>query len=71
MIPEAIGLLVIIIFLLYKWVSRNANYFEGKNVKYDAFRPFVGSYKDIVMGRKSMRDTVIKLYKQFDGEKYV
>lgn len=69
MFLETIALLVILIFLLYKWVSKNADHFKGKNVKYDTFRPFVGSYKDLVIGKKSMRDTVIDLYKKFDGEK--
>lgn len=69
MLSETVALLVIVVFLLYKWVSRNANYFKGKNVKYDTFRPFVGSYKDLVIGKKSMRDTIIDIYKKFDGER--
>lgn len=69
MLLETVALLVIVIFLLYKWVSRNANYSKDKNVKYDKFRPFVGSYKDMVIGTKSMRDTIIDIYKKFDGER--
>lgn len=66
---ETLGLSLILIFLFYKWISKDANYFKDKNIKHDKFRPFVGSFKDLVLGKKSMRDTVIGLYKKYEGER--
>lgn len=69
MIIETIALLVVIGFLLYKWESKKANYFVGRNVKYDKYKPLIIMIKDIALRKKSVNEIIVDLYRKFDGEK--
>ncbi|KAL5283301.1 hypothetical protein ACFFRR_005903 [Megaselia abdita] len=71
MIIETIALLAVISFLLYKWAMTKANYFIDRNVKYDNYIPLFGSFKDLLLRRKSFIDLIVDLHKKFEGEQIV
>lgn len=71
MFIETLALLAIIAFLLYKWAMPKYNYFVDRNVKYDKFVPLLGSFKDLILMRKSIIDLIVDFYNEFDGEQYV
>lgn len=66
MIVEFVILLSVTLFAFYKWATANSDFFEKIGIPYDKPFPLFGSQKDLVLGKISMFENVIRLYKQFD-----
>lgn len=68
MFTETAILLCVIILLFYKWKEEKTKYFVDRNVKYDKFVPFLGTFKEIATKKLSILDMIRNLYTKFDGE---
>ncbi|XP_046677831.1 probable cytochrome P450 6a14 [Homalodisca vitripennis] len=62
--------LVILLWALYWYLTKEYNFWEKNGVPCKkAVFPF-GSFKDLVLGREHMGDAYAKIYKEFPGERY-
>ena len=66
---EIIILITLIVLLIYKLVRDKANYFIGRNVKYDKYVPILGSYREMSLKKISILEAMDNLYKKFPTEK--
>lgn len=66
MIVEFVILLTLTLVALYKWATANSDFFVKRNIPHDKPYPLFGSQKDLVFGKISFTDNVIRLYRQFN-----
>lgn len=61
--------IVLIIFLVHKYLSREYDYFEKKGIPFSKPTFIVGSRKDFVLRNKSLIDVIKDFYNEFSDEK--
>lgn len=66
MIVEFVILLSLTLLILYKWATKNYDFFEKIGIPYDKPFPLLGSQKDMILRRVSMYDNINSLYQRFD-----
>lgn len=59
---ELILLAILAGILLFRWATKNNDYFEKRNLPYDKPAYLLGSGKDIVFGRKAVLHVLCELY---------
>ena len=64
---ELIILLSALIIFIYRWGTKNFDFFEKRNLPADKPVFLLGSGKDIVFGRKSVFNHLCDLYNQHEG----
>lgn len=65
---EAVGLLALILFLLYYYSVSLLQYWEKRGVKGPKPIPFLGTCKDLYLGKCSFNDCIVKAYYEFKDE---
>lgn len=66
---EVVLLVVVAWFLLRKFKESKERIFERRNVKFDSFTPVFGSFKSMILKKKSFLDLMIELYEKAAGNK--
>nr|XP_021182033.2 cytochrome P450 6B6-like [Helicoverpa armigera]WRX06084.1 CYP6AN1 [Helicoverpa armigera] len=64
-------LLPIALVLLYKYTTRNHDYWEKRNIKHEKPIPVFGTLYDNVFAKKSIIEVAADLYRQYPNEKVV
>ena len=64
---ELIILLSALIIFIYRWGTKNVDFFEKRNLPADKPVFLLGSGKDIMLGRKSVFNHLCDLYNEHDG----
>lgn len=59
---ELVILAVIAAIFIYRWGTKNNDYFKKRNLPYDKPTFLLGSGKDIIFGRKSVLSLLCELY---------
>lgn len=62
-------LLSVLLFLLFKWITRNNNFFIDRNIPHKRPVPLFGSLRKLVLMQSSFNDVVLNLYREFPNEK--
>lgn len=57
-----------IVHLVYKWATKNSDYFAKRGLKYMDSNYGIGQMTGFLMGHYSQMEFVEWLYKQFPGE---
>ncbi|XP_026326209.1 cytochrome P450 6B2-like [Hyposmocoma kahamanoa] len=60
---------IVLLGLLYKYITRNHDYWKKKNVPHDPPVPFFGNNFDIQFGRKSLGQKGMEIYNKSKNEK--
>ena len=63
------AIVVVLIYLIYKWLTKDMDYFEKKGVKFDKAIPIFGSTNSMFRQRRSFPDACNSWYNAFPGEK--
>ena len=67
---SSLGFLLLLAGVVYYYLTRNFGKFEKQyGLKGLKPVPFYGTEKDLLMGKVSMADIVLKRYKEFEGHK--
>jgi cytochrome P450 family 9 len=61
--------LIACLYIVYRYITRNNDYFSKRNVPYIKPTFLFGSVKSLVMRKTSLCDHVTTLYNQLDGHK--
>lgn len=61
--------IVVLTYLVYKYLTKDSDYFEKKGLKYVKGIPLLGSKNSLMRGRTSFPELVSKWYDQFPNEK--
>jgi cytochrome P450 family 9 len=61
--------LILLGFLIYKWATKNNNYFKVRNIAYIEPIAFFGTGRDLILGKLSLPDFIKKCYEEFPNEK--
>ena len=61
---------VVVIFLMHKFLSREYGYFEAKGIPYSTPIFIVGSRKDFILRNKSILTVMKDFYDEFRDDKY-
>lgn len=69
MLSIVFTLLIIIGFLIYKWATRNYNYFKDRGIAHGKPVFLFGTGKDLLMQKLSLPEYVQKWYNAFPDEK--
>ncbi|XP_055381428.1 uncharacterized protein LOC129612011 [Condylostylus longicornis] len=69
MIFEIIVGVLIIVFLIYKWLTLNYEYFEKLGIPYVKPKIFMGSFYGFVFKKESFRDEFLRTYNDFKNYK--
>lgn len=54
---------------LYKWATKNFNYFKERGIAYKKPVIFCGNSKELYLGQISLSDFISKWYNEFPDEK--
>lgn len=63
------ALLVIVGFLIRKWLTQNFSYFQDRGIAHGKPIIFFGTGKDLLMQKLSLPEYVQKWYNEFPNEK--
>ncbi|XP_075970236.1 cytochrome P450 6B6-like [Anticarsia gemmatalis] len=64
-------LLPLLLLLLYRYLTRNHDYWQKRNVKHEKPIPVFGSLYQNIMGKKSITEVATELYNKYPDEKVV
>lgn len=56
--------LVLIVYNIYKWTTKNDNYFESRNLKY--IKLTLKSVVDLICGKYTLRESLLEGYNSID-----
>lgn len=62
--------ILVIVFLAYKFLSPEYDYFEKKGIPFSKPRFLVGSRTDMILRNKSLIDVMRDFYDEFRNDKY-
>lgn len=68
---ETIGFIVTVFVLLYYYSMIKLNYWQKRGVKGPKPLPFLGNFKDVLLGKDSTTDCFQKAYNEFRDEPMV
>lgn len=69
MLIEVVLLAAVAWFLLRKFMKSKNRYFEGRNIEYDPYFPVLGSFKSMMLKKRSFLDLMVDLYKKAGDNK--
>lgn len=58
---------IIVLIFLYRWVTKNNDFFKKRQIAYDKPAFFFGSVKDIALRKKSVLQVLCEIYNRHDG----
>lgn len=60
----------LLFFLIYRFFTKNANYWESRDVACRKNQYLFGSIKERALMKISFHEFILKLYKEMEGHKY-
>lgn len=62
-------ILLLCVYLVYKWSSKNFDYFAKAGVPFEKPVPFFGNLLSVILQRESVIDLIHRNYNNFKGSK--